>query len=580
MKHLKIRTKMALLLSIMLLAVAVIGISSLKELDDQGEQSLATIEKQARDSFDTNIKQQVEGACSMLQVVYEQHLAGTYTLDQAKQVGANLLRQMRYGEDGYFWADNYAGLSIVLLGGKTEGTNRIKSQDANGFEMVKEIIRIGKEEGGGYTDYVFPREGETEPSPKRSYSLAFQPFQWVVGTGNYTDYIDDYVAQQKAALQSEMTRSKVTILSISAISFIAAIGLGGWVTLGVIRPIKKLNVVTQQLADGNLEAELDIQGKDEISQLAQSMNRLTDRLKTYIDYINEITYLLGELGQGNLCLTFTNEFNGDFARIKDALQDTAGMLRTALSEIGTAADQVACGSDQVASGAQTLSQGAAEQASSIEELAATINDIAAQSNDNAKKAVAAGSLSMEAGADVVRSNEYMSQMVGAMENIRVKSGEISKIIKTIDDIAFQTNILALNAAVEAARAGTAGKGFAVVADEVRNLAQKSAEAAKNTTALIEETVRAVADGTSIAGQTAESLASVVEKAQVVNQQINEICEASMQQAENAQQVTVGVDQISAVVQTNSATAEESAAASEELSAQAQMLKSQVALFQF
>lgn len=580
MKHLKIRTKMALLLSVMLLAVAFIGFSSLKELDDQGNQSLATIEKQARENFDSNIKQQVESACSMLQEVYNQHLAGVYTLDQAKKVGADLLREMRYGEDGYFWADNYAGLNIVLLGNATEGTNRINAQDASGFPMIKEIIRVGKEEGGGYTDYEFPREGETEPSPKRGYSLAFQPFNWVVGTGNYTDYIDDYIAQQKAALEAEMSRSRVTILSISVISFVAAVGLGGWVTLGVIRPIKKLNDVTEQLANGNLDAELEVKGKDEISHLAQSMARLTARLKTYIDYINEITFLLGELGNGNLRLEFKNEFDGDFARVKDALLDTAEMLRNTLNEISTAADQVACGSDQVASGAQTLSQGATEQASSIEELAATIGDIAAQSNDNAKKAVEAGTLSQEAGADVVRSNEYMTQMVDAMENIRVKSNQIGKIIKTIDDIAFQTNILALNAAVEAARAGTAGKGFAVVADEVRNLAQKSAEAAKNTTALIEETIRAVSDGTAIAGQTADSLASVVEKARVTNEKIDEICQASIKQADNAQQITIGVDQISAVVQTNSATAEESAAASEELSAQAQMLKSHVARFQF
>ena len=226
--------------------------------------------------------------------------------------------------------------------------------------MVKEIIRVGKEEGGGYTDYVFPRAGETEPSPKRSYSLAFAPFQWVIGTGNYTDHIDDYIAQQKAGLESEMALSRITIISISVASFIAAIGLGGWVTIGVIRPIKKLNEVTQQLADGNLEAELDIKGRDEVSQLAQSMGRLTDRLKTYIDYINEITHLLGELGHGNLRLEFTNDFDGDFARVKDALLETAEMLRNTLSEISTAADQVACGSDQVASGAQTLSQGATE----------------------------------------------------------------------------------------------------------------------------------------------------------------------------------------------------------------------------
>ncbi len=578
MKHLKIRTKMALLLIVILLAIGTMGVRSISEMNAQGTQFLNTMDQQIRDDFDENIKEQVENACSMLQGVYKQYQAGVYTFDEAKKVGADLLRGLSYGENGYFWADTYDGTNVVLLGTETEGTNRINATDATGFEMVKEVIRVAQQDGGGFTDYQFPRPGESEASPKRGYSLAFKPFGWVIGTGNYTDFIDDYVAQQQTVIQAQIHQSVTMILILAIASFLIAIGLGGWITLSVIRPVKKLNEVTLQLAEGNLDAELDVSSNDEVGQLAGSMSSLTQRLKTYIDYINEITYLLAELGDGNLLLEFNHEFDGDFARVKEALEHTATMLRATLNEISIAADQVASGSDQVAIGAQSLSQGATEQASSIEELAATINEVAAQIDVNAKNAVEVGNLTQQAGEGVRESNKYMDQMVSAMDNISSRSNEIGKIIKTIDDIAFQTNILALNAAVEAARAGSAGKGFAVVADEVRNLAQKSAEAAKNTTTLIEETMQAVSNGTKIANETAASLRVVVENVEKVNGMVSEISDASVRQAEHAQQISLGVEQISAVVQTNSATAEESSAASEELSAQAQMLKDHVSKF--
>lgn len=578
MKHLKIRTKMALLLLVILLAIGSIGVRSITEMNDQGSQFLEKLDLQIRDNFDTNIKEQVQNSCSMLQGVYDQYLAGVYTLDEAKKIGADLLRNLSYGDAGYFWADTYNGTNVVLLGTETEGTNRLGVTDSTGYEMVKAAIKVGQEEDGGFIDFQFPKPGETEASPKRGYCLAFKPFGWVIGTGNYTDHIDDYVNQQKSVIQEEIKNSVTMIIIMAAVAFGLAIGLGGWITLSVIRPVKKLNDVTLQLADGNLDAELDVSSHDEIGQLATSMSRLTDRLKTYIDYIDEVAYLLGELGNGNLLLEFNHEFDGDFARVKEALEHTAEMLRGTMNEISIAADQVASGSDQVSSAAQTLSQGATEQASSIEQLAANMNDVAAQIDVNAKNAVEVGDLTQQAGDGVRESNNYMEQMVAAMNNISSRSNEIGKIIKTIDDIAFQTNILALNAAVEAARAGSAGKGFAVVADEVRNLAQKSAEAAKNTTTLIEETMQAVSDGTKIADETAASLQVVVENVEKVNGMVSEISDASVKQAEHAQQISLGVEQISAVVQTNSATAEESSAASEELSAQAQMLKDHVSKF--
>ncbi len=316
---------------------------------------------------------------------------------------------------------------------------------------------------------------------------------------------------------------------------------------------------------------------DELGELADIFTETSDGLATIIKDIN---YCLNNMAAGNFRIDSQCEelYIGAYSDILRDMRKISDNLSQTLWQIEEASEQVKSGSEQVAIGAQALSQGATEQASSIEDLVTTINDLSVRIKNNADDASLANTIAADAGTGVTESNEHMQELLNAMREINETSAEIGKIIKTIDNIAFQTNILALNAAVEAARAGGAGKGFAVVADEVRNLASKSADAAKNTTALIQNSVLAVENGSKLANATASSLQEVVERVQNVEQKIKNISTASDKQADSVAHIAQGIDQISAVVQTNSATAEESAAASEELSSQANILKSMLTHF--
>lgn len=366
----------------------------------------------------------------------------------------------------------------------------------------------------------------------------------------------------------------IALFVIAVLSILTAV----YIIRSINSPVRELDGVARKIAEGDLDQNITYKSKDELGTLAVNFNKTVGRLRNYVSYINEISNVLRQIAGGNLVFDLTLNYEGEFAKVKQALEEISHSLNDTLGQINQAADQVSSGSDQVSSGAQALSQGATEQASSIEELAATINEISAQVKDTAANANEVRQQTDQTGDQVATSNEQMQEMIAAMTEISDKSGQISRIIKTIEDIAFQTNILALNAAVEAARAGEAGKGFAVVADEVRNLASKSSEASKSTAALIEGTVQAVEKGTEIANATADSLFAVVESTKGVVSSVDKIASAADQQAESIAQVTLGIDQISSVVQTNSATAEESAAASEELSSQAQVMKGLVGRF--
>lgn len=377
-------------------------------------------------------------------------------------------------------------------------------------------------------------------------------------------------------LTRESRTAITTMFIIIAIALVFSILLAVFISRSISRPVQRCADRLVQFAEGDLHSAVpQSDSEDETGIMLRSLKSTVEGLS---DIVRDVSYHMGELSNGNLTTEVTREYKGDFAPLEVAVKKIIVSLNDAMSQINQSADQVSSGSDQVASGAQALSQGATEQASSIEELSASIAEISEQVKQNASNAANASLQATDVEREIENGDDRMKKLMGAMADISNSSAEIGKIIKTIDDIAFQTNILALNAAVEAARAGAAGKGFAVVADEVRNLAGKSAEAASNTTSLIENSIKAVENGTKMADETAKALGAMTEGARKITSLISEISDASNDQSNSIAQVTLGVEQISAVVQTNSATAEESAAASEELSGQAQMLKSLVGRF--
>ncbi len=383
-----------------------------------------------------------------------------------------------------------------------------------------------------------------------------------------------------AAAEESLSIYRTAIGLMTAI-IVAIILVGVFFSFVVIRliktPISEIENAALKIAEGDLDVEISYTSRDELGVLAEQVRRLIHKLQVIIDDENKF---LAKMAAGDFTVDSVceEEYTGGFYPLLVSFRGIAEKLNDTMLQISQSSSQVAGGEEQVSNGAQALSQGATEQASSIQELAASINDISDKVNQNADNAREANTVVGSVSTEMNMSNEKMQQMIQAMGDISNCSNEIGKIIKTIEDIAFQTNILALNAAVEAARAGSAGKGFAVVADEVRNLASKSAEASQNTSALIENSLKAVENGTQIAGETAQSMLQAVNAVNEMTGIIGQISEASSNQADAISQITTGIDQISSVVQTNSATAEESAAASEELSSQSQLMKSLVGRF--
>ncbi len=480
MNNVKVQTKLIIVMLTTIVALVLCAVISSESMKQLQSKALETLEVDERASYDEQIKQQVDNVISLCQTIYDQYQAGVYTEEEAKKLAADEIRQLRYGDAGYFWVDQYDGTNVVLLGNDTEGTNRMETKDANGYQMVKEIIRVGQEADGGYTDYVFPKEGETEPSPKRSYSKAFEPFGWVIGTGNYTDYIDDQVASIEKDFSSYVTGRMTLFIISTLIEGIIVVLLLIMIIISIIRPLKKCISSIGVMEQGDFSQAMGtalLKRRDDFGKLAASLESMR----------NEMSGLIGEVkSQATEITRMVQEIDDNIQALDEEIENvsaTTEELAAGMEETAASSEEINAMSHEIESAAKSIatrSQDGATEADDIRDRAVGIKKTTTE-NDERTKAIHA---------------EINEGLTKALEDIKVVD-QIGVLAESIMEITGQTNLLALNASIEAARAGEAGKGFAVVADEIRVLAEQSKAAVvhiQDVTKNVVESVTNLADG--------------------------------------------------------------------------------------
>lgn len=480
MNNVKVQTKLSIVMLATIVALVLCAVISSESMKQLQSKALETMEADERESYDEQIKQQVDNVVSLCQTIYDQYQAGVYTEEEAKKLAADEIRQLRYGDGGYFWVDQYDGTNVVLLGNDTEGTNRMETKDANGYQMVKEIIRVGQEADGGYTDYVFPKEGETEPSPKRSYSKAFEPFEWVIGTGNYTDYIDDKVASIEKDFTSYVTNKRTTFIISTIIEGAVVVFLLILIILNIIKPLKKCISSIGVMEQGDFSQALGtalLKRRDDFGKLAGSIESMR----------TEMNGLIGEVkSQATEITGMVQEIDTNIQALDEEIENvsaTTEELAAGMQETAASSEEINAMSHEIESAAKSIatrSQDGAMEADDIRDRAVSIKKTTTE-NDKRTKAIHA---------------EINEGLTKALEDIKVVD-QIGVLAESIMEITGQTNLLALNASIEAARAGEAGKGFAVVADEIRVLAEQSKAAVvhiQDVTKNVVESVTNLADG--------------------------------------------------------------------------------------
>ena len=495
-------------------------------------------------------------------------------------VGASGMLKDRSGTvRGVAAADVYLdAISQVVSGIQLEETGGIFLVDARTDTIIGHRDsamtgeKLGELQGG-----IYAYAGEQILAGKTGLSIYDKTYVQVERVPGSDWVAVAYVSQGEVLQELSILAVVIAVLALAALLLMALLVVIQ-VRRVIGRPVRELSRAATRIAEGELEQSIQSSSRDELGVLADNFNRVTIRLRDYVRYINEIAQTLHEIAGGNLTFTLQCEYTGEFAKIKDSLEDISQALNGAMGQLRIASRDVAAGAEQVSNGSMVLSQGSTEQAAAVEALAGHIDAVSNSVHQIAQGAQEANRIAQAVKGGLLDSDGKMRNLTEVIQNISDKSSEIHKIVKTIEDIAFQTNILALNAAVEAARAGAAGRGFAVVADEVRNLAGKSSNAARETTVLLNQTVEIMGEGVCAAQDTAQSMLSVVEQADQMSGLISGIADYTRQQAANAEEITSGIGEISTVVQSNVATAEASAAASEELSGQASMLREMVAKF--